>query len=110
MSIIRSYFTSLYFYLEFYDLNNPEDCSLIINQICKMIIHSFIFYPGFNEHEKMKFTGIFVNTDFTTDVCIYYIEYKVFITLIQEVINDDVIAIAYNRQSGKIKKSRYHIE
>ncbi len=93
-------------FAEFYDLENPEDCSISINQVCNMLIHSFIFYPVFDEKKGMRFSGIFVNSDFTTDKCIYFFEFEKFKSLVQEVVKDEIMSITYNRKAEKIKKTR----
>lgn len=91
----------------FYNLLKEQSCSLNLRQICNLLIHSFVFSPTFKEDmESMIFTGIFINTDVTRDKCIYHINYKTFFSLIQNVMNDEISNVEYDRLNGIVKKSR----
>ena len=93
----------------FYNLNKPENCSLTIKKICDMFIHSFIFSPTFDEDKKMKFIGVFINSDYSKSECVYHLDYKTFLKMLSAVIGDEVLSFHSNKPShGRDKKSKYN--
>lgn len=92
----------------FYNLNKPENCRLGIVEICNMFIHSFIFCPTFSEDQKMKFTGVFINSDYLKEKYVYHLDYKTFLDALDTVIRDEILSLHLNRATGEIKKSKYN--
>jgi len=89
---------------KFYDLRNGEKSSLKLKYICNYFIHSFVFLCSIGDDDRL--CGVFVNSDRTENKFLYYIELNTFIMLINDVINDDIVSVSYNRIAGKLKKSK----
>jgi hypothetical protein len=92
-------------FFEYYDLENVEEDSISIKQVCNLFVHSYVFFPTFDEDNEMKFSGIFINTDHSKDDFIYHLDYHEFNLMINDVLKDDILSIQYNRTTGKTKRS-----
>lgn len=95
---------------KFYDLMNCIKSSLTIKQICNLFIHSFIFFPTFDEERGMEYNGVFINSDYDKDKHLYHIDYGIILKMIDDIVKDDIISIHFNRSSGKVKRSKEIIE
>ncbi|APQ60532.1 MULTISPECIES: hypothetical protein [Paenibacillus] len=103
-------FLNLIDYGEFYDLMNCSNSSLTIKQMCNSFIHSFIFFPTFDEENGMEYTGVFINSDFDKDKHLYHIDYGIIVEMIDDIVKDDIITIQFDRTSGKVRRSKETIE
>jgi hypothetical protein len=88
----------------FYNLEKKEKYLLNLRDICNYFIHSFVFSTVHDANKKL--CGVLVNSDRIKDKFLLYIELSTFIELINNVINDDIVSMNYNRVPGKLKKSR----
>jgi len=95
-------FLNCYDIERFYDLDKKDRHILKLKDTCNSLIHSFVFSTVV---DSGQLTGIFVNSERTKDKCLYYIELNTFIGLINDVINDEIVSMCYDRVTGKLKKS-----
>jgi hypothetical protein len=94
---------------EFYDLDNGKKSSIGIKTLCNSLIHSFIFSAVFGEEVsdgKEELLGILINSDYSKDNALYYIDLDDFFKMIEEVANDYIMSGTYDRSTGKSTKSR----
>jgi hypothetical protein len=98
-----------YNYLDFakyYSLENESGVQFNVNRVCNLFIHSFVFFPTFDEEMEMAFTGVFINSDHSMDGYIYHIDFSEFERLINGVLEDEIVYIQTDRSTGKSKRSR----
>ncbi|HYT03064.1 MAG TPA: hypothetical protein VEL70_09140 [Candidatus Acidoferrum sp.] len=95
---------------KFYNLENGSGSSLGLAVLCNILIHSFVFRVAVSSpdetDEKETVSGIFVNSDYSKDKALYYVELDDFLKIVEETISDYVISSSYNIESGKIMNSR----
>jgi hypothetical protein len=94
---------------KFYDLENGNDTSLSVSVLCNTLIHSFVFKVVVGDGEangRETVMGILVNSDYSKDKAVYYLELGAFNKFVEEIINDDVITSSYNYVTGKLINSR----
>ncbi len=106
-------FISKYDIEKFFDFNTPIKCSLGAMKLCNNFIHSFFFYPSLDldiQPGKQILSGVLFTSDKDSKFAMYYITLQNFFSFIQQVLDDDVVSLSFNRESGKIKKSRYYGE
>lgn len=89
---------------KFYDLRNGEKSSLKLKDISNYFIHSFVLSYSIGDDDSL--CGVFVNSDRIKNKFLYYIETDTFIMLINDIINDDIVNMSYNRITSKLKKSK----
>lgn len=91
----------------FYNLDAPEEVPLKLKEICNLFIHSLVFRPVVDD--KMSLQGVFVNSDWTKDKSLYYVEINLFVKLVKEIINDEIGMFSHKRDKNGgeiIKKTR----
>lgn len=95
---------------KFYDLEIGSNASMGLAALCNMLIHSFVFKVTVTNteapDEKETILGILVNSDYSKDKAVYYIELEEFYKILEETINDDVVFTSYNYETGKFVNSR----
>ncbi|MGC1121520.1 MAG: hypothetical protein WBA22_10545 [Candidatus Methanofastidiosia archaeon] len=96
-------FLNFHHFDRFYDLKREEKCLLKSRDICNYFIHSFIFSTVHDENGQL--CGVLVNSDRTKDEFLLYVELNTFTELINDVIDDDIVSMSYNRITGAFKKS-----
>ncbi|MFC1717388.1 hypothetical protein ACFL6S_27255 [Candidatus Poribacteria bacterium] len=98
----------------FYDLDKSEEYELELREICNYFIHSFVLLP--NDDTDGVFHGVFVNSDWIKEKYLYYVEFRVFVNMLEGVIEDDIASMMWDRRNSNgsprknpiIYKSRYH--
>ena len=95
-------------FVKFYNLEKEEKSSVKLKDFCNYLIHSFVFNPVMEDNYKL--CGFFINSDKIKDKFLYYIEYNSFIELINDVINDDITDLSYNRVTGELRKSNRQLK
>ncbi len=94
-----------------------------LREICNYFIHSMVFSPDLvispdkdispDEDVEVNLQGVFINSDRIKEKELYYIELNVFIKLIEDTINDDIVRSSmirhFDGRKPSVKKSRNHI-
>lgn len=103
-----------------YDLDNEFKTDMNLVKICHLFIHSFIFNPKLIDYkndlmlpdddienwEVEGISGLFINTDYTKDKIVYFLDLD-FITKLFEAVYEDNIAIYFeDAMKGKTIRSR----
>lgn len=89
---------------EFYELACQEGCKFKIREMCNLFIHSFVFMLSFDEEFK-NFTGVLINSDRSKNSWLYEIDFEIFVEVINDVINDNIVSVEYSRIIGVLKMS-----
>ena|SRR2546425_8980081 len=91
----------------FYNLENGRETSISIKKLCDIFIHSFVFTLLFiEEKEKPKFDGILVNSDQSRRSKVFFVKWKNFSKLLEEVINDYFSNSIFDNRTGRKKNFR----
>jgi hypothetical protein len=105
---------------EEYDTENELTKDMNLAKICHLFIHSFIFNPKLIDYkideelpdddldnwEIDGISGLYINTDYSKDTEVYYIDLDFIPGLFESVYSDTVVFYSEDRQTGKITKSR----
>jgi hypothetical protein len=89
----------------FFDFKKKQKSSIPCLVVCNYLIHSFIFDPIFDDKD-WKVVGIQVTSDRSKSEALYYISLGEYLGFLEEVINDQIVKIYFNRVTGENKKSR----
>lgn len=85
-----------------FDLESSEPITCNLNNICNLLIHSFIFIMAVDDS---VLDGIFVTTDYDKEKFILKLSLSEYLRLLEGCINDDIIRMDYNRTTGRLVKS-----
>ncbi|NEA34842.1 hypothetical protein [Streptomyces sp. SID13031] len=100
-------------FIEHYDMENPENVTLSLINLCNQIIHSLIWMRSM-DGESMRFDGIFVCSDRARKQHVYFIHVDSLIETFRSVANDDIVTLQMQRDAQGdmhvIKASRSHDE
>jgi hypothetical protein len=88
-----------------YDFGAPETKTLGVQQLCNMLIHSFVLTPVTDEARR-SCEGFLVNSDRTKDEELVFVAWADFDVLVDEVIGDHVVEMRIDRIENQITKSR----
>lgn len=82
-----------------YYLDKPLSFTISLQNICNLLIHSYVFQGCFN---KNRFDGIFINSINTKNKICYYITYQQYKKIIFDVCNDCVneVRIKINQEKN----------
>lgn len=89
----------------FYDLNSPKYTTVSPRMLCNLLIHSFVFLPDTSE-DTHKLDMIYFNSDRTKDDAVFEISLNSLFKFIDEVANDEIEQIRWNRKDGFVTKSQ----
>jgi hypothetical protein len=85
---------------ELFDLSTPVKEQLPLNNVCNVIIHSFIFTFALDFHGiQNKLGGFFIASDYTKDSELYFIKIEDYIQLLGKIVNDDKCISIWVRNS-----------
>lgn len=89
----------------FFDFKKKQKSNLPCLVVCNYLIHSFIFDPIFDDKD-WKVVGIQVTSDRSKSEALYYVSLEEYLSFLEEVINDHIVKMRFNRVTGENKKSR----
>jgi hypothetical protein len=107
---------------EEYDTAKALTVSMNLEKICHIFIHSFIFNPKLIDYKVDEelpdddienweidgISGLYINTDYTKDKEVYYLDLEFIPRLFEAVCTDSVVYYREDRLTGKIIRSRNH--
>jgi hypothetical protein len=105
---------------EEYETENPLLGEMSLLKICHLFIHSFVFIPKLLEvkideqlpDEELEnwevngISGLYINSDFTKDKIVYYLDLDFIFRLFEDVHNDNVVYYVEDLATGKVVRSR----
>lgn len=107
---------------EEYDTSKELTKDMDLAKICHLFIHSFIFNPKFIDYkideelpddnldnwEVDGISGLFINTDYSKDKEVYFLDLDFIPELFEAVYTDKVVFYSEDRVTGKTTRSRNH--
>lgn len=83
-----------------YDLSRGRSCQILVRDICNRLIHSAVFMSDFAE-DQPTMVGFYFTSDRTKEDALYYIFLDDYFSIVENVIEDDILYSATNFETGK---------